>query len=143
MKIIEVLKPFKWSPDGFTVQSYDLVGQILPVDDECADIEAELGNAAILTEDDLARAQTAHARLVAAAEKAEAAADKAEDTACELRTKATDARERAGAAPVGRQAEAMAAELVGDDEPPLVHGEGEAAGGQPSLLPAADQPPAQ
>lgn len=140
MQIIEVLKPFKWSPDGFTVHSYDLVGQIVQVDDECATTEAEQGNAAILTADDLARAQAAHARLAAAADKAEAAADKAEAAAAELRAKATTARERAGAAPVGRQAEAAAAELGADDQRPADDGATGDAAPQASLLPAADQP---
>lgn len=138
MKIIEVLKPFKWSHDGFTVESFDQVGQILPVTDDCAHTERDLGNAAILTAEDLARAQAAHARLVAAADKAEAAADKAEATAADLRAKATTARMRAGAAPVGRQAEAAAAELVADDDPsPAADSSAAPDPAQPSLLPAA------
>jgi len=115
MQIIEVLKPFAWSDNGYLVTQYE-AGQIVPVSDDCAQTEHDLGNAAILTEADLVKAQTAHARLAKAADKAEDAADKAEWTAAGLRAKAIEARRVASAARVGRQAEADANELGDDDE---------------------------
>lgn len=118
MQIIEVLKAFAYSDDGFTVQNH-AAGDISEVSDACAAEEAAMGNAKVLTADDLAKARAAHSRLQAAADKAEQAAAKAEATAADLRAKADSARARAGAARISRQAEDEAAELPPDaaDDP--------------------------
>ena len=76
MKIIEVLTPFKWSDNGWDVTEYQ-AGDILEVSDECADVEADLGNAKVLSAADLDKAKAAYDKLLRAAVKAQAAADAA------------------------------------------------------------------
>lgn len=121
MQVIEVLKPFAWSDNGYDVTQHQ-AGDIVAVSDECAGVESDLGNAKLLSQADLDAAVAAHAELVKTAEAAEAAADKAAGKAAELRAKADLARWRADRTRIGREALDAAAELAAaaaaEPEPP-------------------------
>lgn len=114
MQVIEVLKPFAWSDNGWDVTLHQ-VGDIVAVSNECAAVEADLGNAKPLSHSDLDAAVAAHAELVKIAEAAETAADKAAQKAADLRARAELARWRADRTRVGREALDAAAQLVADE----------------------------